>query len=696
MILAHLRFRMLGYPFIMYTKQNHKFADFILTRNINKRQVPMKNLTIKKKLLLLSLIPLVALIYFTAAQTIHNLHYKHELEQTQNLVELSKKITLLIHETQKERGMSAGFLSSHGTKFGDMLSKQRELTDTRYKAFHDFTDKFDSSNYPLLQKNLNTVLQYLTKLDKTRRGITRQEYSVKEAVRFYTDMNSAMLDTISEIAKQSPSNDVTKMLAGYTSFLKAKERAGIERAVLSGVFAQNSFPEGYYKKFIRLVSLQDAYIDTFKQISPDYIVKFYDEKMQDPAVTKTQRLRKIAEEKASTGDFGVDSEEWFKTITKKINILKEIDDKFAKEITDKIDSIASSSMQSVYMGIFVILFTSFLAFFMIRDIDWRINTLKETINHIAKEKAFAQDITVTSHDEFGEIQHSLRELVHSVREALQYAKNSAKENEQISETLVRTFDNIAKNIHSEKEVVDTIEQSSRILEQTLLETEDEANETKVQTQYAKEKIESAKAVISSTIAQIQANAETEHALADQLNTLSNDAEQVKGVLSIIGDIADQTNLLALNAAIEAARAGEHGRGFAVVADEVRQLAEKTQKSLHDINATISIIVQAILDASQSMNHNIKNVEKLIANTDAIQENMDQISQSMDSVSANIDNTNKTVTQSAKNMHAFETYVAKITSLSNNNFKSIQEVESTTRQMRRTSKELCTTLNNFKT
>jgi methyl-accepting chemotaxis protein len=99
-------------------------------------------------------------------------------------------------------------------------------------------------------------------------------------------------------------------------------------------------------------------------------------------------------------------------------------------------------------------------------------------------------------------------------------------------------------------------------------------------------------------------------MATRLTHLSTQAAQVKEVLSVIADIADQTNLLALNAAIEAARAGEHVRGFAVVADEVRKLAERTQKTLAEINATISLVIQSIIDSSDTMNKNVEMVNEL--------------------------------------------------------------------------------------
>ena len=656
----------------------------------------MKNLTIKNKLLILSIVPLLALLYFTTQRSIDSLEFKNKLEQTQKLVTFSKKISLLLHETQKERGASAGYIASQGLKFKEILPSQKKNTDKKKKEFLTFTKEFDFTDFPLLKKQTNSVLYYLLQLDTKREQIKSLSLPLKDTVAYYTKMNKALLDTVSEVAKQSPSNEITKMLIAYTNFLNAKERAGIERAILSSVFAENHFPDGYYKKFIELVSMQKAYLDTFEHIADKKTVQMYKTAMKDPTVAEVEKMRNIAAQKATTGGFGIDSEYWFKTITKKINILKQIDDSIATNISDNISDLSSSSAIPVISGILVMLLTALMAFFLSKDIEKRIQNLNHTINKIANKKDFAQDIDITGEDEFTEIQRSLQHLVNSVRQALSHAKSSARQNELIANQLVSEFTTITQNIHSETAVVDSINKSSKELENKLLETKEEADETLQHTQNAKHKIEEARVVILDTINQIQSNTETELDIADKLNVLSNDAEQVKGVLSIIGDIADQTNLLALNAAIEAARAGEHGRGFAVVADEVRQLAEKTQKSLVEINATINVIVQGILNASHTMNTNIKNIEKLVTHTESIQNDMDQISQNMDVVYSNIENTNITIRKSAESMHSVEQYLEKIVQISSTNDKSVQILEKTTQNISHSSKELFQTLQDFKT
>lgn len=89
-------------------------------------------------------------------------------------------------------------------------------------------------------------------------------------------------------------------------------------------------------------------------------------------------------------------------------------------------------------------------------------------------------------------------------------------------------------------------------------------------------------------------------VSNKTSDATKQAEDIKGIVGVIKDIADQTNLLALNAAIEAARAGEHGRGFAVVADEVRKLAERTGKSLGEIEANVNVLVQSVSEMSESI------------------------------------------------------------------------------------------------
>lgn len=159
------------------------------------------------------------------------------------------------------------------------------------------------------------------------------------------------------------------------------------------------------------------------------------------------------------------------------------------------------------------------------------------------------------------------------------------------------------------------------------------------TQHLKETIEELRAtkfvelngMINTTVERIQSVAGKEHELSGNLQALVGSARETKEILVTIGDIADQTNLLALNAAIEAARAGEHGRGFAVVADEVRKLAERTQKSLAEISATINVLMQAISDNSESLNQNMDEMMDLTRYVGTVDQKMDDLLVSMDSM-----------------------------------------------------------------
>ncbi|WP_416861966.1 methyl-accepting chemotaxis protein, partial [Helicobacter ganmani] len=118
------------------------------------------------------------------------------------------------------------------------------------------------------------------------------------------------------------------------------------------------------------------------------------------------------------------------------------------------------------------------------------------------------------------------------------------------------------------------------------------------------------AALGQSAAAVEEISSSMHNVSDKTAEVTRQAEDIKSIVNVIKDIADQTNLLALNAAIEAARAGEHGRGFAVVADEVRKLAERTGKSLGEIEANVNVLVQGINDMSESIREQTLGIEQI--------------------------------------------------------------------------------------
>jgi methyl-accepting chemotaxis protein len=325
----------------------------------------------------------------------------------------------------------------------------------------------------------------------------------------------------------------------------------------------------------------------------------------------------------------------------------------------------------------------------------RIMYIGEFVGDAANDLDLQAQIKDVTDDEIGTMAKNLNLLFTAFSEAIGHSNESAVKNAELSDQLNSQTRGIGKRMEKTCEAAQSANDEMLHVRNEMSEMSTSFDEINKKTLEGDQQLLAARGAIKAMSESVQQRSQEQTGLSERLGKLSQQADQLRGVLQTIGEIADQTNMLALNAAIEAARAGEYGRGFSVVADEVRNLASRTQQSLSEINATLTTITQAILESSEEMQKSAEASKQLVNAVDGSVQEITRVSQTTEQ-------SVESVRQGMERLDSLQTAIDRTTQLAgeianeaNQNVASVAAIVSVGKDMDTLAATLKTELAKFK-